>query len=85
MLGGASLDAVGDALYEQGVRGPRGGKLGHRSVRNFLDLYRPLADWWEVMDNTVGDRVLLAAGCQDDFDVETQEAWDAFERSAEHE
>jgi predicted ABC-type ATPase len=53
-----------------------------RSVRNFLELYRPLADWWEVMDNTDGDRVLLAAGCQDDFDVETEEAWDAFERSA---
>ena len=53
-----------------------------RSVRNFLELYRPLADWWEVMDNTDGDRVLLAAGCQDGFDVETEEAWDAFERSA---
>jgi predicted ABC-type ATPase len=53
-----------------------------RSVRNFLELYRPLADWWEVIDNTDGDRVLLAAGCQDDFDVETEEAWSAFERSA---
>jgi predicted ABC-type ATPase len=56
-----------------------------RSVRNFLELYRPIADWWEVMDNTDGDRVLLGAGCQDDFDVETQEAWDAFERSARDE
>ena len=53
-----------------------------RSVRNFLELYRPLADWWEVMDNTDGDRVLLAAGSQDEFDVETPEAWDAFVRSA---
>ncbi len=56
-----------------------------RSVRNFLELYRPLADWWEVFDNTYGQRALLGAGCQDDFDVETQEAWDAFERSANHE
>ena len=36
ILGGASLDAIGAALYEQGIRGPRGGKLGHRSIRNFL-------------------------------------------------
>lgn len=36
IVGGASLDTVGKVLYEKGVRGPRGGKLGHRSVRNFL-------------------------------------------------
>lgn len=36
ILGGASLDRVGAALFEQGVRGPRGGALGHRSIRNFL-------------------------------------------------
>ena len=36
ILGGASQDAVGDALYKQGLRGPRNGRLGHRSVRNWL-------------------------------------------------
>ncbi|MCX5762896.1 MAG: recombinase family protein, partial [Gemmatimonadetes bacterium] len=36
ILNGASLDKVGVELFEKGVRGPRGGKLGHRSIRNFL-------------------------------------------------
>ncbi|HEU4629136.1 MAG TPA: recombinase family protein [Gemmatimonadaceae bacterium] len=36
ILAGASLDSVGAALYEQGVRGPRGGKVGHAALRNFL-------------------------------------------------
>jgi predicted ABC-type ATPase len=54
-----------------------------RSVRNFLELYRPIADWWEVMDNTDGDRVLLAAGSFDEFAAETPESWEAFVRSAD--
>ena len=36
ILNGASLDKVGVELFEMGVRGPRRGKLGHRSIRNFL-------------------------------------------------
>ena len=36
LLAGVSLDAIGDGLYEQGMRGPRGGALGHRSIKNFL-------------------------------------------------
>jgi hypothetical protein len=36
IIAGASLDAVGDMLTEAGVRGPRRGKLGHRSIKNFL-------------------------------------------------
>lgn len=36
ILGGASLDRVGAELFSKGIRGPRAGKLGHRSVRNFL-------------------------------------------------
>jgi DNA invertase Pin-like site-specific DNA recombinase len=36
ILAGASLDDVGDMLTESGVRGPRQGKLGHRSIKNFL-------------------------------------------------
>ncbi|ODT04187.1 MAG: hypothetical protein ABS52_05920 [Gemmatimonadetes bacterium SCN 70-22] len=35
-LAGVSLDRIGAELYKQGVRGARGGKLGHRSVRNYL-------------------------------------------------
>jgi DNA invertase Pin-like site-specific DNA recombinase len=36
ILAGASRDAVGADLYDKGVRGPRGGKMGHAAVRNFL-------------------------------------------------
>lgn len=36
ILAGASLDAVGTMLYAKGIRGPRGGAFGHRSVRNIL-------------------------------------------------
>lgn len=35
-LAGASRDALGEMLHAKGVRGPRGGKLGHRSIANFL-------------------------------------------------
>jgi len=36
ILKGTSLDRVGAMLYEKGVRGARGGALGHRSIRNYL-------------------------------------------------
>lgn len=36
ILGGASYDKVGAMLFDEGVRGPRGGCLGHRSIRNLL-------------------------------------------------
>jgi DNA invertase Pin-like site-specific DNA recombinase len=35
-LAGASRDQLGEMLADKGVRGPRGGKLGHRSIANFL-------------------------------------------------
>lgn len=36
ILAGAALEDVGAALFEQGLRGPRGGHLGHSSILNFL-------------------------------------------------
>lgn len=36
IIGGGSLDAVGETLVSAGIRGPRGGTLGHRSIKNFL-------------------------------------------------
>jgi predicted ABC-type ATPase len=56
-----------------------------RSVRNFLDLYRPVADCWEVYDNSNGERVLIAAGDQDVELVEDEALWTAFRRSGDHE
>jgi len=53
-----------------------------RSVRNFFDLYRPLTDWWEVYDNSYGQRRLIAAGDAADHDIEDYSLWAAFDRSA---
>lgn len=36
IMGGASLDMIGADFYAHGYRGPRGGNLGHSSIRNFL-------------------------------------------------
>lgn len=55
-----------------------------RRVRNFLELYRPIADWWEVYDNTDGKRQLFAMGIRDDdHDVESDYGWFEFQRSAD--
>jgi len=35
-LSGASYKAIGDGLYEAGLRGPQGGALGHKHIKNFL-------------------------------------------------
>ncbi len=56
-----------------------------RSVRNFLELYRPVADCWEVYDNSNGERVLIAAGDPVEELVENEALWTAFLRSGDHE
>jgi predicted ABC-type ATPase len=54
-----------------------------RSVQNFLSLYRPLADLWEVYDNSEsGNPVLVATGERDLVpDVIDLPRWAAIERS----
>lgn len=53
-----------------------------RSVRNFLYEYMPLADSWELFDNTDGKRTLLAMGDSDQRLVESEIDWDRILRSA---
>ena len=54
-----------------------------RSARNFFELYRPQADYWEVYDNTDGKRVLVAIGETDEETlIEDESTWEAFQRSA---
>jgi hypothetical protein len=50
-------------------------------VRNFFELYRPTADWWEVYDNSHGQRVLLALGTPDEELIGDEAAWLQFRRS----
>jgi predicted ABC-type ATPase len=54
-----------------------------RSVRNFWTLYRPLADRWELYDNSEpGQSVLVATGERDQaLDVRDVQRWAAVERT----
>lgn len=52
------------------------------SVRNFFDLYSPIADHWRVYDNTFKRSRLIAAGFEDREHVFEPERWDDFVRSA---
>ena len=36
LLEGASYKGIGEALFDRGIRGPRGGALGHTHIKNFL-------------------------------------------------
>ena len=56
-----------------------------RSVQNFFELYRPLADVWEVSENSFDVKRLIGCGFGD-FDTTVVDAkrWDAFERSQNH-
>ncbi len=54
-----------------------------RSVRNFFELYRPVADVWEVYDNSHGQRALLAFGSIDDELIADEAMWEVFQRSGE--
>ena len=55
-----------------------------RSVRNFIELYRPVADHWEVYDNTDDERHLLAMGEYGEEEIDDRFDWDTFLRSADH-
>jgi predicted ABC-type ATPase len=54
-----------------------------RSVRNFLELYRPLVTTWQLYDNSNGECRLIAFN-NSYFDTVVDEArWESFNRSAD--
>ena len=55
-----------------------------RSVKNFLELYRGVADEWEVYDNSVGNRFLIGIGSRGQELHESDAIWESFTRSADH-
>jgi predicted ABC-type ATPase len=56
-----------------------------RSIRNFFELYRPLADVWEVYDNSESQRILLGMGRRDEQELHEDELlWERFRRGADH-
>lgn len=54
-----------------------------RSVRNFLELYRPIVTTWQVYDNSDNDRRLIAFNNSFFDTVVDPDLWDAFNRSAD--
>jgi predicted ABC-type ATPase len=54
-----------------------------RSVRNFLELFRPVVTTWQVYDNSNGARRLLAFNNSYFDTILDPELWDAFQRSAD--
>lgn len=54
-----------------------------RSVSNFLNLYLPLFDQWDVYDNSNGKRILIATGNGHEYDVASEDEWKRFTDSAE--
>ena len=55
-----------------------------RSVRNFLDLYRPVVTTWEVYDNTGPGRPRLIAEHNSFYEsIREPDRWDLFLRSAD--
>lgn len=56
-----------------------------RSIKNFFELYCPIADWWEVYDNTYGLKELLAVGTPDDESIADPDLWERFRRSGGYE
>ncbi len=55
-----------------------------RSVRNFLDLYRPIADHWRVYDNSQGQARLIGFGVSGHEHILDGDAWLDFERSTDN-
>lgn len=73
----ARVRAGGHNIPEATIR-----KRFHRSIGNFLNLYRPLLDHWEVYDNSNGERIVIATGSPHEFVADSDSVWSRFERSA---
>ena len=54
-----------------------------RSLKNFLNMYRPIADYWEFFDNSHGHRRLIACGNQGEQIVDSEDYWQRVVRSVE--
>ena len=54
-----------------------------RSVRNFLELYRPVVTTWQVYDNTHGARQMIAFNNSFFDTILDPGRWELFNRSAD--
>lgn len=52
----------------------------HGGIRNFFQLYSPIADRWKFFDNTVKPRVLIAS---EESTINT-ELWDKLKQEYQH-
>jgi predicted ABC-type ATPase len=57
----------------------------HAGVRNFFELYSPIAFNWQFFDNTNKPRTLIAAGGENlQEEVLKQEIWDKLRKEYQH-
>jgi predicted ABC-type ATPase len=53
----------------------------HRSRDNFLNLYKPLADHWSVLDNATGKLDVIASGTSKRTTVKDKSKWQLFSQA----
>jgi predicted ABC-type ATPase len=57
----------------------------HGGIRNFFELYTPIAYRWKFFDNTGKPRILLASGGEDiEREIFNADAWDKLEQEYRH-
>ena len=63
LVAGASLDAIGRELFAEGILGPRGGRLGHSSIRKLLT-NRALIGRTHLLEGEPGQRTRVEVPAQ---------------------
>ena len=59
----------------------------HAGIKNFFRLYKPLADFWRVYDNSksAGPRLIASGGRSETDNIKDIEIWDMFMGQSKHE
>ena len=59
----------------------------HAGIKNFFRLYKPLADFWRVYDNSksAGPRLIASGGRSESDNIKDIEIWDMFMGQSKHE
>lgn len=86
------LESADEAIQRVALRVKSGGhfvpddtirRRYSRSVRNFLELYRPVVTTWQVRDNTHGASRLIAFNNSFFDTIVEEDRWELFNRSAD--
>jgi predicted ABC-type ATPase len=53
-------------------------------LKNFFDLYRPIADGWRLYDNSTGKTSLIALGENQKIDIVDAPVWNLIQEHFQH-